>query len=136
MGGASAGQSGQSDMHADQQQGGIKGALSNINPDRMHQGIDKAAQAAQPLVDRLVSTAHAGVDRVSGMLSGAQQTMGQRQQQLNEKYQDLSTQGREYVRNNPGSAVLAAIGIGFVLAKLLGGSSDKRDSRYRDYRDY
>ncbi|WP_156885432.1 hypothetical protein [Massilia niastensis] len=135
MGGASTGPS--SDTSGPQQPGGIKGAMSAMTPDRMHQGIDKAAQAAQPMVDRLVSTAHAGVDRVSGMLSGAQQTMGQRSQQLNEKYQDLSVQGREYVRNNPGTALLAAIGAGFILAKLFGGSSDRsRDSRYyRDYRD-
>lgn len=116
----------------------MKGALSSMSPDKMHQGIDKAAQAAQPLVDRLVSTAHAGVDRVSSMLGSTRESMGQRSQQLNDKYQDLSAQGREYVRNNPGSAMLAAIGVGFILAKLLGGSSDRsRDSRsYRDYRDY
>ena len=121
-----------------QQQGGIKGAMASMSPDKMHQGIDKAAQAAQPMVDRLVSTAHAGVDRVSSMLSSTRDSMGQRSQQLNDKYQDLSAQGREYVRNNPGSAMLAAIGVGFILAKLLGGSSDRsRDSRsYRDYRDY
>ena len=129
--------SSQSDM-GQQQQGGIKGTMASMSPDKMHQGIDKAAQAAQPMVERLVSTAHAGVDRVSGMLSSTKESMGQRSQQLNEKYQDLSAQGREYVRNNPGSAMLAAIGVGFVLAKLLGGSSDRsRDSRsYRDYRDY
>ena len=130
--------SSQSDMGTQQQQGGMKGALSSMSPDKMHQGIDKAAQAAQPLVDRLVSTAHAGVDRVSSMLGSTRESMGQRSQQLNDKYQDLSAQGREYVRNNPGSAMLAAIGVGFILAKLLGGSSDRsRDSRsYRDYRDY
>lgn len=132
MGGASG-----SDMNGQKQGGGIKSALSSINPDRMHQSIDKAAQAAQPLVERLVSTAHAGVDRVSGMLGNTKETMGQRSQQLSGKYQDLTTQGREYVRNNPGSAMLAAIGVGYVLAKLLGGSSDSsRDRSYRDYRDY
>lgn len=121
-----------------QQQSGIKGMMASVTPDRVHQGIDKAAQAAQPMVERLVSTAHAGVDRVSGMLSSAQHTMGERSHQLSEKYTDLSAQGREYVRNNPGSALLAAIGVGFVLAKLLGGGKDRHEYRsYRnDYRDY
>lgn len=135
--GAMGGASGQT-TGTEQQQGGIKGMMSSVTPDRVHQSIDKAAQAAQPMVDRLVSSAHAGVDRVSGLLSNAQQTMGERSHQLSEKYSDLSAQGREYVRNNPGSALLAAIGVGFVLAKLLSGSSDRREYRsYRsDYRDY
>ena len=88
------------------------------------------------MVDTLVSTAHAGVDKVTGMLSSAQEKFGDRQSQLTEKYSDLSSQGREYVKNNPGSALLAAVGVGFILAKLLGGSSDRNDYRsYRDYRD-
>jgi ElaB/YqjD/DUF883 family membrane-anchored ribosome-binding protein len=32
-------------------------------------------------------------------------------------------QGREYVRNNPGAAVAMAVGAGFILAKIFGGSS-------------
>ena len=37
----------------------------------MHKTIDKAADAAQPVVDRLASSAHAGVDKVSGALEPA-----------------------------------------------------------------
>lgn len=100
--------------------------------DKAQEGIDKAAQAAQPVVDRMVSTAHAGVDKVSDMLSTAQQVVGERSQQLGEKYADLSAQGREYVRNHPGSAMLAAVGVGYVLAKLLGGGARQhRHGRHR-----
>lgn len=114
--------------------GGIKAAISSITPDKVHAGIDKAAQAAQPVVDNLASKAHAGVDKVSGLIGSAQEKFGDRSTQLSEKCSDLSAQGKEYVKNNPGSALLAAVGVGFILAKLLGGSSSDR-SEYRNYRD-
>jgi ElaB/YqjD/DUF883 family membrane-anchored ribosome-binding protein len=86
----------------------------------VHKTIDRAAEAAQPVVDRLASTAHASVDRLSGMLGGASQSMGQRGQQLTEAYENLAASGREYVKNKPGTAVLAALGAGYLLAKMLG----------------
>lgn len=113
--------------------GGIKAAIASITPEKVHEGIDKAGQAAQPVVDSLVSKAHAGVDKVTGLIGTAQEKFGDRSTQLTEKYSDLSAQGKEYVKNNPGSALLAAVGVGFILAKLLGGSSDRND--YRNYRD-
>jgi ElaB/YqjD/DUF883 family membrane-anchored ribosome-binding protein len=88
-----------------------------------HNKIDQAAQAARPVVDRLASSAHAGVDKMTGMLSGASQSLSQRSGQLNETYQDVMEQGREYVRNNPGAAVAMAVGAGFILAKIFGGSN-------------
>src|SRR5690606_7715713 len=103
--------------------GGIKAAISSISPDKVHAGIDKAAQAAQPVVDNLASRAHAGVDKVTGLLSSAQEKLGGGSSQMSEKCSELSAQGKEYVKNNPGSALLAAVGVGFILAKLLGGSS-------------
>jgi ElaB/YqjD/DUF883 family membrane-anchored ribosome-binding protein len=86
----------------------------------MHKTIDKAAEAAQPVVDRLASTAHAGVDKMSGMLSGASQSMSERSKQVSEAYRNLADSGREYVRTSPGTAVMVALGAGFILAKLLG----------------
>jgi len=116
--------------------GGIKAAISSISPDKVHAGIDKAAQAAQPVVDSLASKAHAGVDKVTGLLGSAQEKFGDRSSQLSEKCSDMSAQGKEYVKTNPASALLAAVGVGFILAKLLGGSSDRNEYRnYRDYRD-
>jgi ElaB/YqjD/DUF883 family membrane-anchored ribosome-binding protein len=95
---------------------------SALNPQEMHKTIDKAAQAAQPVVDRLANSAHAGVDKMSNLLSGASQTMGQRQQQLTDASRQLMDQTREYVREKPGTAIAIAVGAGFLLAKLLGGS--------------
>jgi ElaB/YqjD/DUF883 family membrane-anchored ribosome-binding protein len=92
--------------------------------DQAHNKIDQAAQAARPMVDRLASTAHAGVDRMTGMLSGASESLSQRSGQLNETYQDVMANGREYVRNNPGAAIAMAVGAGFILAKLFSSSRD------------
>ncbi|BDT60840.1 hypothetical protein MasN3_43340 [Massilia varians] len=134
MGGASAQSSG-STSGGDQSQGGIKAAMSNITPDKAHEKIDQLAQGAQPLVDRLVSTAHAGVDRLSGMLSGASESLGQRKGQLGETYQNYSTKSTEYVKTNPGTALLVAAGVGFLLAKLLSSSDTTERREYRYYRD-
>ena len=134
--GSSSQQSDSGDQSAAQgAQSGIKAAIANVSPDKLHEKIDKVAEGAQPLVDRLVSTAHAGVDRISGMLSGASDSIGQRKGQLGETYSAYSEKGTEYVKTNPGTALLVAGAVGFLLAKLLS-SSDSGDRRYyRDYRD-
>ncbi|MCA1247909.1 YqjD family protein [Massilia sp. MS-15] len=137
MGGASA-QSDSSSSGGGQSMssgGGMKGAMANMSPDKAHEKIDQLAQGAQPLVDRIVSTAHAGVDRLSGMLSGASESLGQRKGQLGETYQNYSAKSTEYVKTNPGTALLVAAGVGFLLAKLLGGSSSSERREYRYYRD-
>jgi ElaB/YqjD/DUF883 family membrane-anchored ribosome-binding protein len=133
MGGASSQQSSDSGAQS-QSQGGIKSAMANVSPDKLHEKIDQVAQGAQPLVDRLVSTAHAGVDRISGMLSGASESLGQRKGQLGETYQNYSAKGTEYVKTNPGTALLVAGAVGFLLAKLMSSSSSER-REYRYYRD-
>jgi ElaB/YqjD/DUF883 family membrane-anchored ribosome-binding protein len=137
MGGASAQSSDSSSTSGDQSQsqGGIKGAMASVSPDKLHEKIDQAAQGAQPLVDRLVSTAHASVDRISGMLSGASESLGQRKGQLGETYHNYSEKSTEYVKTNPGTALLVAAGVGFLLAKLLSGSSSSERREYRYYRD-
>ena len=99
--------------------------MASMKPEEMHKSIDKAAQAAQPVVERVVSSAHAGVDKLSGMLSSASETLGSRKVQMNDTYQQLADSGREYIRNKPGTAVAIALGAGYILAKLLG--SNRRD---------
>lgn len=108
------------------QQGSSLGAIGNTNAkaqaDRLHNGIDKAAESAQPIVDRLASTAHAAVDKVQNSLSGMQGTMGDKQKQLTEAYGHYLDSGREYVRMKPATALFGAFAIGFLVAKMLGGS--------------
>jgi len=125
----------QSPSPAQGAQSGIKAAIANVSPDKLHEKIDKVAEGAQPLVDRLVSTAHAGVDRISGLLSGASDSLGQRKGQLGETYSAYSEKSTEYVKTNPGTALLVAGAVGFLLAKLLSGSDSNSRRSYRDYRD-
>ncbi|MFP5391970.1 MAG: hypothetical protein ACLGI6_10575 [Gammaproteobacteria bacterium] len=88
-----------------------------------HKAIDQAAEAAQPVVDRLASSAHASVDKVTNLLSGAGGTIDEKKRQLTDAYQNFASSGRDYVRTSPGTSLLVAGAIGFVLAKLLGGRS-------------
>jgi ElaB/YqjD/DUF883 family membrane-anchored ribosome-binding protein len=87
----------------------------------MHKTIDKAADAAQPVVDRLASSAHAGVDKMSGALSGASQKMDEKSRQLADAASRFADTGREYVRSSPATSVLVALGAGYILSKILGG---------------
>ena len=86
----------------------------------MHKTIDKAAEAAQPVADRLASSAHAGVDKVSGALTEVSARMDEKTKQLGEAYKNFAETGRGYVRSSPATSVLVALGAGFVLSKLLG----------------
>ena len=98
------------------------GAIGN-KTDRVHDTIDKAAQSAQPIVERLASTAHAAVDKVQHSLSGMQGTMGDKQRQLAESANHYLDSGREYVRMKPATAIAGAFVAGFLLAKMFGGSN-------------
>ncbi|QPI53046.1 hypothetical protein IV454_02125 [Massilia antarctica] len=86
----------------------------------MHKTIDKAADAAQPVVERLASSAHASVDKVSGALNGVTGRMDEKARQLTDAYKNFAETGRDYVRTSPATSVLVALGIGYTLSKLLG----------------
>ncbi|MES2319771.1 MAG: hypothetical protein V4631_20010 [Pseudomonadota bacterium] len=86
----------------------------------MHKSIDKAAESAQPMADRLASSAHAGVDKMSSALTDVSGRMDEKTKQLGEAYKNFAETGRGYVRSSPATSVLVALGAGFVLSKLLG----------------
>jgi len=88
----------------------------------LHNKIDKAADAAQPIVDRLATSAHAGVDKLSGALAGATQGMDAKSRQLADAARNFADTGRGYVRSSPATSVLVALGAGYLLSKILGGS--------------
>ena len=96
------------------------GASTDKSAADMHKTIDKAADAAQPMVDRLATSAHEGVDKVSGALAGVSTSMGEKSKQLGEAYNKFAETGRGYVRSSPATSVLVAVRAGFVLSKLLG----------------
>ena len=102
---------------------GSEGSGSSMGKDvsqDMHKTIDKAAEAAQPVADRLASSAHAGVDKVSGALTEVSARVDEKTRQLGEAYKNFAETGRGYVRSSPATSVLVALGAGFVLSKLLG----------------
>lgn len=92
----------------------------STNAAEMHKTIEKAADAAQPVVDRLATSAHAGVDKVSGALTDVTQRVDDKTRQLGDAYRNFADTGRDYVRKSPATAVLVALGIGYTLSKLLG----------------
>jgi len=85
----------------------------------LHKTIDKAADAAAPVAERLASSAHAGVDKVSGALTTAGSRMEEKSKQLAEAYKHFADTGRDYVRSSPATSVLVAVGAGYLLSKLL-----------------
>ncbi|RSZ56022.1 hypothetical protein HF313_28180 [Massilia atriviolacea] len=97
-----------------------KGSDLSKSATDLHKTIDKAAEAAQPVVERLASSAHAGVDKVSGALSGVTGRVDEKTRQLTDAYKNFAETGRDYVRTSPATSVLVALGIGFTLSKLLG----------------
>lgn len=103
--------------------------LSGANMDRKvektatsaHDSIDKAAEAVQPMADRLASSAHASVDKVSDALTGVSDRMEEKTKQLSEAYGKFAETGRDYVRSSPATSVLVALAAGYTLSKIFGG---------------
>ena len=85
-----------------------------------HKTIDKAAEQAQPMADRLASSAHAGVDKVQGALTSASSRMDEKSKQLTDAYKNFAETGREYVRTSPATSILVALAAGYALSKILG----------------
>lgn len=100
--------------------GGSTGADLGKTASDLHQSIDKAADAAPAMADRLASSAHAGVDKVQGALSDATNKVGEKSKQLSEAYKNFAETGRDYVRSSPATSVLVALAAGYTLSKLLG----------------
>jgi hypothetical protein len=104
-------------------------SLSSANLDKTvektatsaHDTIDKAAEAVQPMADRLATSAHAGVDKVSNALSGVSGRMDEKTKQLSDAYGKFAETGREYVRSSPATSVLVALAAGYTLSKIFGG---------------
>jgi ElaB/YqjD/DUF883 family membrane-anchored ribosome-binding protein len=108
------------DMSKDMGSGMGRDAGLNKGAAEMHKTIDQAAEAAQPMADRLATSAHAGVDKVSGALTDVSARLDEKTKQLGDAYKNFAETGRGYVRSSPATSVLVALGAGFVLSKLLG----------------
>lgn len=81
--------------------------------------IDKAADAAGPAVDSMASGAHRTVDAMAGAASRATQTVGGKAEQFLNAEAQLVESSRTYVRDNPITSLAIALGVGYVLSRLL-----------------
>lgn len=86
----------------------------------VHSKIDQAVDAAKPMVERFATSAHAGVDKLSGALSGATDGLDAKGRQLTDAARAFADTGRGYVRTSPATSLLVALGAGYLLSKLLG----------------
>jgi ElaB/YqjD/DUF883 family membrane-anchored ribosome-binding protein len=84
-----------------------------------HNAIDKAVDAARPAVDSMASGAHRTVDAMAGAASQAAQTVGRKAEQFMNAEAQLVQSSRTYVRDNPKTSLAIALGIGYVLSRLL-----------------
>ncbi|MES2743037.1 MAG: hypothetical protein V4754_19100 [Pseudomonadota bacterium] len=86
----------------------------------LHNAIDRAAERAQPVADRLASRAHASVDTVGDTIDNVSGGVLERGKQLGVAYSRFAETGRGYVRTRPAVSLLVAVAAGYGLSKLLG----------------
>jgi len=71
-------------------------------------------------LDRAVSSAHSGVDKIADRLDSVGERFSARTSQVTGAYKRLSENGRDYARRHPATTVLVALAAGYAVSKLLG----------------
>ncbi len=84
-----------------------------------HQAIDKASDAARPAVDRIASGAHQAVDRAKDAATQAAESLGAKADHLKEAKIHLTDACGSYMRSNPAMSLGIAVGVGFLLSRLM-----------------
>ncbi len=84
-----------------------------------HHAIDRASDAARPAVDRIASTAHQAVDKAKDMAGHAADTLSAQADHLKDAKENLTQACSNYVRSNPVMAFGIALGIGFVMSRIM-----------------
>lgn len=85
-----------------------------------HESIDKVASTARPAVQRFTATAHQAVEKMMSVANATADTVSQKSVQLMDLQERLVDDARLYVRQKPVTAVAVAVGIGYVLSRILG----------------
>lgn len=93
---------------------GIEHAGSGV-----HQAIDRVSDAARPAVDRIASGAHQVVDKAQDAATQAAESLGAKADHLKEAQTHLTQACGTYMRSNPIATLGIAVGIGFVLSRLM-----------------
>lgn len=77
----------------------------------MNDTIDKASNFAHETVDKAVDTANQVADKIS-----------EKGEELRDTEERLRNEYSNYIRENPCKSLIIAMGAGFILSRLLGGS--------------
>jgi len=86
----------------------------------------RAVRGAHAAVDRVAERVGPAVERLKSGVSGAQESLNQRADQLGEIQEQWLASARTTVREHPIAAVAVALAAGVVLSKLLSSSSSER----------
>lgn len=77
------------------------------------------------MVDRLATSAHAAVDKLASSFSGVGGMVDDKSKKLGEAYGHMLDTSRDYVRSRPASSIAMAVAAGWIIAKLMGGRSNR-----------
>jgi ElaB/YqjD/DUF883 family membrane-anchored ribosome-binding protein len=70
-------------------------------------------------VDKVSDLAHEAVDKVTDLTNQGVDKLSEKGEQLKNVEQRLRNEYSEYIRDNPLTSVGIAVGVGFVLSRLL-----------------
>lgn len=95
-------------------------AESGANGAAVHQQplTDKMAQGAHHTIDRLAETAAPHIERLEGALSGATGQLKKQARRAREKGDEWADDLRDTVRRKPLSAVVVAMAVGALIARI------------------
>jgi ElaB/YqjD/DUF883 family membrane-anchored ribosome-binding protein len=98
-------------------------ATSSPNPisnmaDRAHQAVDKAAEKAQPVLERASSAAHRTIDKVADVAVPAAQWATENGKQIAAKSGELTEVCSGYVRARPFVSIAGAVAIGYFIGRI------------------
>ena len=85
-----------------------------------HDTINKISSNARPAVERLTAGAHQAVEKMMSVASATADTVSQKSGQLMDAQERLVEDCRVYVRQKPVTAVAIAVGIGYLLTRVMG----------------
>ena len=91
-------------------------SVSDALPDRST--VDRAAQTAHEAIDRVAAKAGPALDKMRATVAGTKDTLRAKADQLSELEDQWLATTRDYVRENPLTAVAIGVVVGAVLARL------------------
>ena len=78
------------------------------------------SNSGKPVVDRMASSAHEAVDKVSNVASHAVETLGVQGDQLTAAEKRLMASTRKYVSEHPVASLAMAVAAGYVISRTFG----------------